>query len=190
MNSALLIHGACEKEEYFSDIYPSLSNSHWFPWLQKQLLIKGIFTQTPEMPDAYNPEYEKWKREFEKFDIDKNTILIGHSCGGGFLVRWLTENKLKINKLILVAPWLDPQRLKTTSFFDFSIDPAILERVGGAHILVSDNDDEDIQMSVKEISDRLPAIKLHKFKNLGHFTYEEMKTHEFPKLLEIVIGSV
>ena len=67
MKTAILIHGTCDEEEYFSDLYPSLSNSHWFPWLQKQLLIKGIFTQTPEMPDAYKPDYEKWK----KFVVEK-----------------------------------------------------------------------------------------------------------------------
>ena len=68
MKTAILIHGTCDEEEYFSDLYPSLSNSHWFPWLQKQLLIKGIFTQTPEMPDAYKPDYEKWIDALEKLD--------------------------------------------------------------------------------------------------------------------------
>lgn len=31
MKKAIIIHGACDKEEYFSDKYPSLSNSHWLP---------------------------------------------------------------------------------------------------------------------------------------------------------------
>ncbi len=60
MNNDIIIHGSCDKEEYFSDKYPSLSNSHWIPWLQKQLLINNIFTQTPEMPASYNPDYKKW----------------------------------------------------------------------------------------------------------------------------------
>ncbi len=120
MNNAIIIHGTCDEEEYFSDAYPSLSNSHWFPWLQKQLLIKSIFTQTPEMPEAYKPDYEKWKHEFERFSVDKETILIGHSCGGGFLIRWLSENKVEIDKLILVAPWLDPRNRRTTNFQNYS----------------------------------------------------------------------
>ena len=107
MKNAIIIHGTCDEDEYFSDKYPSLSNSHWFPWLQKQLLINNIFTQTPEMPEAHKPDYDKWKKEFEKFDVNSETILVGHSCGGGFLIRWLSENKIKIKKLILVAPWLD-----------------------------------------------------------------------------------
>lgn len=185
MKSALLIHGTCDKKEYFSDKYPSLSNSHWFPWLQKQLLIKGILTQTPEMPDAYKPEYEKWKKEFERLPVSEDTVLVGHSCGGGFLVRWLSENKVKIKKLILVAPWLDPNKSKTTTFFDFAIDPSITERAE-THILLSNDDDEDIQVSVNKIKDALPKAKLHTFQNMGHFTYGQMNTHKFPELLEII----
>ena len=188
MRNALLIHGTCDKEEYFSDIYPSLSNNHWFPWLQKQLLIKGIFTQTPEMPDAFMPDYKKWKDEFERFEINNETILVGHSCGGGFLCRWLTENKIKIAKLVLVAPWLDPEREKTTDFFDFRIDPGIQKRVEELHILVSEDDEPEILKSAEIIKKTLPKAKIQRFQNKGHFTLEDMGTDRFPELLKIVLS--
>jgi len=88
MKTAIIIHGCPTKEEYSDSIRPSPSNCHWFPWLQRQLLLKGVLAQTPEIPDAYEPNYEKWKSMFERFDINEDTLLIGHSCGGGFLVRW------------------------------------------------------------------------------------------------------
>lgn len=186
MKNAILIHGTCDSEEYFNDEYPSLSNSHWFPWLQKQLLIKGIFTQTPEMRDAYDPDYNKWKKEFERFDVNENSILIGHSCGGGFLLRWLTENKVKIDKLILVAPWLDPDRSKTTDYFDFEIDRNLHSRVNKILVLVSEDDDSDIIKSVEIVTKFLPNSELHKFTDKGHFIYGQMKTVEFPELLALV----
>lgn len=187
MKTAILIHGTCDEEEYFSDLYPSLSNSHWLPWLQKQLLIKGIFTQTPEMVDAYKPEYKKWKKEFERFDVNEESILVGHSCGGGFLLRWLTENKRQIDKLILVAPWLDPDRVKTTDFFEFEIDTELKNRIKEIHLFVSEDDDEDIHKSVDLILKVLPNIEIHKFKDKGHFTFGQMKTDKFPVLLETII---
>lgn len=189
MKNATILHGTCDKEEYISNEYPSLSNSHWFPWLQKQLLIEGIFSQTPEIPDAYKPDYKKWKKEFERYDVNESTILVGHSCGGGFLIRWLSENKIKIDKLVIVAPWLDPKRTKTTDFFEFSIDPAIQDRVKKIHILVSKDDEGDILESFKIIKKALPKANFHKFANKGHFTYEEMKTDKFPELLEIILGN-
>lgn len=187
MKNAILLHGTCDKSEYFDDKYPSLSNSHWFPWLQKELLIQGIFTQTPEMPDAYKPDYEKSKKEFEKFSVDEETTLIGHSCGGGFLIRWLSENKVKISKLILVAPWLDPRREKTTDFFEFLIDPEIINRINNIHILISSDDDNDIQESVNTIKNQLSGITYHEFSNMGHFTFGIMKTEKFPELLELIL---
>src|SRR5258706_5589272 len=170
MKNAILIHGICDKEEYFDDRSPSLSNSHWFPWLQKQLLIKCIHTETPEMPDAYTPNYEKWRNEFERFEINSETMLVGHSCGGGFLLRWLTENKVKVGNVLLVAPWLDPERSKTSDFFKFEIDPEIIIRTSKLMIFVSNNDEEDILISVKQIQQALPNIIIRQFEGLGHFT--------------------
>ena len=189
MKNALIIHGTCDDSEYFSNAYPSLSNSHWLPWLQKQLLMKGIFTQTPEMPEANRPDYKKWKKEFERFEVNNETILVGYSCGGGFLTRWLTKNKIKIDKLILVAPWLDPNRKKTTSFFDFIIDPEIQKRVKKIHILFSVDDNVDgVLQSVEIIKKSLSRVKLHKFQNKSHFTFKDLETEKFPELLEILLS--
>jgi len=184
MKNAILIHGTCDKDEYFDDQYPSLSNSHWFPWLQKQLLIKGIHTERPEMPDAHTPEYDKWKNEFERFDVNEETILVGHSCGGGFLLRWLSENTVRVGKVILVAPWLDPKRDKTTDFFDFQIDKAVINRANKFQIFVSNDDEQDILDSVNTIKENITDINIRYFEGMGHFTEGEMKRKDFPELLE------
>ena len=72
---------------------------------------------------CYQPKYELWKTEFEKNEIDEETSLVGHSNGAGFIIRWLSENKdVRVDKVILVAPWLDPTNRKGSEFFDFVID--------------------------------------------------------------------
>ena len=186
MKNAIIIHGTCDKEEYYSPEYPSASNFHWLPWLQKQFLIKDIAAVTPEMPHGYMPDYKVWKREFERFDITPETILVGHSCGGGFLVRWLSENKnQKVGKVVLVAPWLDPNKRKgeDNNFFDFEMDSELVSRTDGITIFNSDNDDEAIQTSVKKIMDTIPNIKLVDFHNKGHFCLSDLGTEAFPELL-------
>lgn len=188
MSNAVLIHGITEDWEYLSDKYPSLSNSHWFPWLQKQLTMKGILTQTPEMPDATNPAYENWKSEFERYDVNEDTLLVGHSCGGGFLTRWLSENDKRVKKLVLVAPWLDPKNTKNKNFFNFKIDSNLPDRIEEIHIFVSEDDDDDILESVEIIKKGLSNINLHTYKDKGHFNYGAMKTDEFPDLLEALLA--
>jgi len=49
------------------------------------------------MPDPWEPIYEKYKEEFEKYSVNETTVLIGHSCGCAFLVHWLGEKKKKVN---------------------------------------------------------------------------------------------
>ncbi len=189
MKRALVIHGMPSREEYYSQSFPAPSNSHWFPWLQRQLQLKDIFCQTPEMPEPFNPDYIKWKTEFEQFKVDSETTLVGHSCGGGFLVRWLSENEINIDRLILVSPWLDPNRLETTNFFDFQINPVIQDRLKSIDILISDNDNvEGVKESVKIISSHLPKARIHQFSGKGHFTIEEMKTEELPDLLDLILA--
>src|SRR5687767_10509252 len=76
---------------YFDPTTASPSNYHWIPWLQKQLLLKGILAQAPEMPTPYAPDFAAWRETFERIGVDELTTLIGWSAGGGFLVRWLSE---------------------------------------------------------------------------------------------------
>ena len=76
MKNAIIIHGRPTKEIYYSDEYPSSSNFAWIPWLQKQLIIHDIKADTPEMPLAFEPDYEIWKKEFERFEITEATIFI------------------------------------------------------------------------------------------------------------------
>jgi len=95
---------------------------------------------------------------------------------------------VSIDKLVLVAPWLDPAREKTIDFFDFTIDPSIADRVKEVHLLVSSDDDKDILDSVEIIKNNISEIKIHQFSDLGHFCYSDMKTDKFPELLDLILN--
>jgi hypothetical protein len=70
----------------------------------------------PEMPNKDMARYSAWKLWFEKYlpflDSEK-LIVIGHSLGAMFLIKYLGENQfpLSISQLHLVAPALDEQGL-------------------------------------------------------------------------------
>jgi len=187
MKTAIIIHGWPGKEEYFNLNIPTPSNSHWFPWIQKQLLLKGILAQTPEMPESYEPNYEKWKWMFEQFKIDEETILVGHSCGGGFLIRWLSENDIKVGKVVLVAPWLDPEHMINKNFFKFDIDQNIILKTAGLTIMYSSEDYQDIIESIKILKSKLKGVIFQEFTGKGHFVIGDMGTEKFPELLKNII---
>jgi len=188
MKTAIIVHGMPSRKEYFDAASLSQSHKHWLAWLQRQLIVRGMLTQAPEMPEPYEPDYEKWCSVFEQFHIDEDTHLIGHSCGGGFLVRYLSEHHVCVGKVALVAPWLNPNRVLTTSMFDFEIDPQLVEKTKGVTVFYSTDDNPDIVTSVEMLCAKLPLAQIKTFTDKGHFTYGAMKTDQFPELLQYLIS--
>jgi uncharacterized protein len=181
MNRTIIVHGMPDKEEYFDPEASTATNAHWLPWLKKSLITAEI----PAMPEPYDPDYRKWKSVFETYEIDQHTNLVGHSCGAGFLVRWLSESKITVGKVALVAPWIDPTHSDAPHMFsDWQIDGDIVKRTTDTCIFVSLDDEEDILKSVRHIQSILPDAKIQTFTHRGHFTLEDMHTDEFPELLE------
>lgn len=188
MKNAIILHGKPGEEEYYDTQFPSPSNFHWLPWLQKQLLAKDIKADTPEVQYAFDPRWDLWLKEVERFEIGPETILVGHSCGGGFWVRYLSERKdLNVGKVILVAPSLNPEQTWGKKFFNFEIDPSLSKRVKELVIFNSTDDGDGIQESVRTIREALPETTYREFENMGHFTHRSMASAEFPALLEEIL---
>jgi len=186
MKNAIILHGGPSKEEYYDPKMPSMSNAHWLPWLQAQLLKHNISAATPEVPDSFDRNWEVWNREVERFEIGPETMLVGHITGSGFWIKYLSIHpEIKVNRVVLVAPWLDPNKEHTKNFFDdFKIDPNLASRTAKLVIINSDNDQDSVQKTVKIIREKIKDIEYKEFHNYGHFCTEDMKTPEFPELLE------
>lgn len=191
MKNAIILHGAPGKEEYYHPKAPSMSNSHWIPWLQGQLLKHDIAAATPEVPRSYERQYETWITEIERFEMTPETILVGHSTGCGIFIKYLSLHpQIKVGKVILVAPYLDPDQVHHKSFMnDFEIDQNLTYRTHGITIFNSDNDQTSIQKSVELLRQKIPGIKYREFHHYGHFLYEHMYAAEFPELLEEILSS-
>ena len=192
MRTAVIVHGMPYRSMYFDPRTASPSNYHWIPWLQKQLAMRDVVAQAPEMPTPYAPKYEEWCAVLERHPVDENTTLIGWSAGGGFLLRWLCDSPdVRIRKLILVAPWLNlerevnPEREGTGPFFDFQLSDRL--SVYDVVMFSSDNDDDIIKASVHRILDVIPGTR-HRIFHYGHFGHWDMPKPEFPELLDEVLA--
>jgi predicted alpha/beta hydrolase family esterase len=189
MNRAIIVHGIHPEKDYYTNGQDSPSNSHWLPWLQQQLCRHDILTQTLEMPRPFAPDYNAWKVEFERQSPDEDTLIIGHSCGGGFLIRWLSDNPNKIvKKAILVAPWLDVEK-KYNPLFDFVLRQDIAtQSKKSMDILYSTDDGPVLQSTLEYLRKNLEHVNYHEFVNYGHFMFKDMQTREFPELLQICLS--
>ena len=190
MNRAIILHGMPSKELYYDILaQDSQSNSHWLPWLQQRLCQNNILSQTPEMPVPFQPNYIAWKNEFDRFLPDNNTLLVGHSCGAGFIIRWLSENPNRIvGKVVLVAPWIDIEG-EYPEMFNFVISSDINKQVtGGIDVIYSTDDQKSTLSTVEKLRQSINGLNYHEFSNYGHFTIGRMKTREFPELLQICLN--
>ncbi len=188
MTNAILLHGLPSKEEYYDPERPSASNAHWFPWLQNQLLVHDIKADTPEVYKPFEMQWDDWVKEVERFDILSDTVLVGHSMGGGFWVRYLNEHPdLRVDKVILLAPWLNLNHEEKTDFFDFELRLNITKQARQFTIFASDNDDEEVQNSVEFLREKLIDADFIDFRNYGHFCTSDLGTDAFPELLSVII---
>ena len=87
-------------ERYKSD------KSDWKPWL-RQRLGGNYEVILPTMPNKTNARFDEWEIWFEKLVpfLHDGVILVGHSLGGTFLTKYLSENqfKKKIKAVFLVG---------------------------------------------------------------------------------------
>jgi predicted alpha/beta hydrolase family esterase len=191
MKNAILVPGRPDKEEHYNPLRPSNSEDHWFGWLKRQLILKDIHAVAIEPPFPFRPRYEEWKKEFERFDITPETILVGHSCGGGFLVRYLSEHReLKVGKVVLVAPWMNPFNYEvsdTDSFFDFEIDGEFPSRTAGVTVFISSDDEKSVIKTVEILKEKVANLRLKQYSDRGHFCTSDLNGVAFPELLEEVV---
>lgn len=188
MKQCIIIHGSNSSEKESKEGKPEHLR-HWKPWLKRRLEERGISTSNELYPEDWVPDYEQWKKIFEKNSINKDTILVGHSAGTAFILRWLSEHKTVVDKVILVAPSIiKTEKYKRLSKLkDFKYDSTLTTKYEQMIIFYSDNDNEHIINSAKQIHSKLGG-RLILLKGKGHFCFEDMNTEEFPELLESILN--
>lgn len=178
----IILHGCPPNEQTVTP-----KENRWMNWLEEKLKEKGFNAVAPDFPTSWNPKYTEWKKVFEKYSVTNNTLLVGHSCGGAFLVRWLLENHKKVKKLILVAPAKVPETPDDTrkDLYDFKL-PKDATHIANEIVVFTSNDFPHHLKSLEmyKISLKPRVVKLD---NKFHFLYFQMKTNEFPELLDEVL---
>jgi predicted alpha/beta hydrolase family esterase len=186
--NAILLHGKPKQEKYENPDFLDPSDSHWIPWAKHQLNIHGIFSVAPDLPKPYDPKYAAWAREFERHDASRDTTVIAHSAGAGFILKWLNSNgAAELDKLVLVAPWLDPQR-KYRPEFDFGFRHNLTRRVGSITVFHSSLDDDQALASLDIVQRELPDATYIDIPKYGHYMLgNAMESVEFDELIDSVI---
>lgn len=138
----------------------------------------------PRMPNPQNAKYFEWKIFFEKYIplLDDGVILIGHSLGGIFLAKYLSEEiyPKKIRATLLVAaPFNTPH---VHPYVDFNLLNSLegLAAQGGAVFFYHSKDDQVVPFSdFENYRVALPGAQFRTFEDRQHFNGEA-----FPEIAE------
>jgi len=139
----------------------------------------------PKMPNNMNARYSEWKIWFEKMIpfFDKEIILVGHSLGGLFIAKYLSENQFPkkiLSTFLISAPYDDKDSGESLVDFELKNDLGNLQKQGGNIVLYHSEDDRIVPFAdLKKYRKLLPNAEVKIFKNRGHFQQEE-----FPELIE------
>jgi len=157
----------------------------WYPWLKKELGKKDYQVFIPNLP-TMKTDLPNMRLQLKKIDktlnVNKNTIVIGHSLGCLLALR-LAEKKT-YRKMFLVAGWdFNDLTKEHQLFWPNKLNHAkIKENVKNIYCISSDNDPYITAFQVKEMSKRLGG-KFILIKGAGHFGKKE-KTRKIPKIIK------
>jgi len=138
----------------------------------------------PKMPNKENAKYLEWKIWFEKIlpQLNNELILIGHSLGGIFLAKYLSENKLSkkvVATLLVAAPFDSSDAEYTLADFVLPDDLTLFEEQGGSIILYHSKDDPVVPfVDLNKYIAKLKAARAVVFEDRGHFNQEN-----FPEIV-------
>jgi predicted alpha/beta hydrolase family esterase len=184
----IIVHGGscwATYAEYLADLKKTKFSLDFTPersW-HKSLAGKlgpGFTVLRLEMPNWQNAKYLEWKIWFAKAMAVAGPapVVIGHSLGGIFLVKYFSEwgRPGKIKGMFLVGT---PYRTESEDpdFGDFALNgpPQRLTKLGAkVHFYHSQDDPYVAYTDVKKYQRVLPDAVIKTFKNRGHFTGDNL----------------
>jgi uncharacterized protein len=160
----------------------------WQPTL-RDVLIDSHDIYYLAMPNKQNAKYLEWKIWFERhFEfLREEVVLIGHSLGGYFLAKYLSEERMpvKISALYLLAAPFENDDFGGEDGGDFAFDTKNLRRLSeqtGIVYIIHSKDDPIVPYAhAHKYREALPKAKIITFENKGHFNLPE-----FPEFFEYI----
>lgn len=163
-------------------------NKGWLGWSADKLRSEGYEVINPQMPRDTIPEIDDWVEIVNDSvgELDRYTILIGHSLGTFVLLRYLEryEEDDRALALVLIAGFINPKIDRANKYFLPTPDiEKIKHHLENIYHIYSDDDKMVTKDRSIELADKLGGKKIQ-LEGKGHFTARDMST--FPELLDII----
>lgn len=195
MQQIIVIHGGTTFQDYnmyLNSLSEKKLDIERFIYLPKwkELLQENLGTQyqvlLPTMPNSTNARYSEWKVWFEHISslFTNDCILIGHSLGGIFLAKYLSENLLsfKVKATILIAAPYDDETIEDLTDFKIEKLSTRLTEQAGRLVFFNGVDDPVISSNdMKKYQNQLSSAEFNILSAPDHFVRTD-----FPELVSLL----
>ena len=130
----------------------------------------------PQMPNESDPDYEPWKVKIGKelAVLEGKVMLIGHSLGGSFLLKYLAEEKIekRIAGIFLMAtPYWGGEGWQYEGYERIALPEGFASKLpqGAPIFLYHSRDDEIVPFAHLALyAEKLPQATIREFDGRGH----------------------
>lgn len=168
---------------------------NWFPYFKEKVDSENSLCIIPQFPISLKKHnYLEWTKIMDLYNyeydmLNENSVLIGHSTGSIFALKYILENKIKIDKLILISGfnnYLDPDEndihnvINPSYYVKESKINEINKYVNEIICIYGDNDPYIPQKVLHEFAKSINAKEIiihnggHLNKASGYTTFEEI----------------
>lgn len=149
---------------------------------QLESTLPGWEILRPQMPNDLNAQYIEWSIYFEKVipHIREGAVLVGHSLGGTFLLKYLSKERMPVplTSIHLVAPSFGVEHTS----FAVSEDISLIAQDAKYCTVHHATDDRVVPYSESETGiSRISGAQLLTYEHRGHFLDET-----FPELIDLI----
>jgi predicted alpha/beta hydrolase family esterase len=167
----------------------------WFPWLKKELEVRGFSVQVPAMPHPERPTIGDWVSYLSSVvgEPDINTCFIGHSIGCQTILRYIEKVKKPVGGVVCVAGWFRLPHLNTSEekeiakpWLETPIDFTTIKNQTNNIVAIFSDNDPDVDLGDKELFEKNLNAKTIVEHNKGHFS-DDAGVKELPSVLNAVL---
>ncbi len=125
----------------------------------------------PKMPHEESPEYDVWKAQISKelAALTGSVILVGHSLGGSFLLKYLSEEKVAVpiaGIFLIATPYWGAEDWQVD---EYTLPERFAAKLPPAIFLYHSRDDEIVPFAhLAMYAEKLPQATIREFDGRAH----------------------
>ncbi|MDB5178746.1 MAG: hypothetical protein JWN01_689 [Patescibacteria group bacterium] len=181
MKTAIILHGTLGS--------PS---GNWFAWLKNELEKRGLQVWLPQLPRPEQPSLGEWAAFVQQecpFDIDAETLIVGHSSGAILALILAQQNPHPIGAIAAVSVFHDNSLgwEPNNSLFGVAFAWDTIRANTRQFLFVHSDDDPYVPLGQARYVAQKCASNTIVIPGQGHFNLEKSPSYtRFPKLIELI----